>query len=114
MSTGLRGLKPKFRPWAEALLRAAKDQDHRFVITSAKRSSTEQARLYKAFLAGRSKLTALPPGRSLHEKGLAIDLARPGVDPMADELLPVLGALWRSWGGKWGGASDPVHFQVPT
>jgi hypothetical protein len=60
---------------------------------------------------GARGLPALPPGSSLHEQGLAFDLARPGIDPFRDQLLPMLGEVWNSWGGRWS-AKDPVHFEV--
>ncbi len=52
------------------------------------------------------------PGKSLHEKGLAFDLARIGIDPFNDPLLNWLGSIWEQVGGRYGGQSDPVHFQV--
>lgn len=110
---GTGGLAPAFRPHADALLRLARTLDPRFVITSAKRSATDQQRLYNRWLAGLSPFPALPPGRSQHERGLAVDLARRGVDPADDKLLAWLGATWRSVGGVWGGEKDPVHFEAP-
>ncbi len=38
-------------------------------------------------------------------------MARIGIDPLNDPLLNWLGAVWEYWGGRWGGARDPVHFQ---
>lgn len=32
---------------------------------------------------------------------------------VSDEDLADLGSVWQSWGGEWGGARDPVHFQYP-
>ena len=29
------------------------------------------------------------------------------------DYLEDLGQIWTSWGGVWGGKSDPVHFQLP-
>lgn len=73
-------------------------------ITSTFRSVAEQRRLYRAYLAGRHPLPVAPPGRSMHNYGLAIDLVA--------RNLERLGAWWRSIGGIWGGPSDPVHFSV--
>lgn len=109
----LRTLNRHFRPYAEQLLRYARSLDPRFVCTSARRSRIDQARLYHRFITGKSPLTALPPGKSQHERGLAIDLARLNVDPSADELLAALGQAWRQAGGVWGGEKDPVHFEAP-
>jgi len=108
-----RTLDTRFRPFADALLALARRLDKRFVITSARRSRTDQQRLYNRWLAGQSPFPALPPGKSRHELGLAVDLARRGVDPSEDELLVQLGAEWRKVGGGWGGAKDPVHFESP-
>lgn len=106
-------LRPEFRPHAEQLLKAARGLDPRFVFTSTYRSRTDQARLYARYIKGESPFPALPPGRSQHERGWAVDLARLGVDPSDDPLLAALGAAWRSIGGVWGGTVDPVHFEAP-
>jgi hypothetical protein len=29
------------------------------------------------------------------------------------EALEDVGATWESWGGTWGGAPDPIHFELP-
>lgn len=109
----LRTLDPRFRPYAESLLAYARRLDKRFVITSAKRSRTEQARLYSKWLRGESPFPALPPGRSSHELGMAVDLARLNVDAATDPLLPQLGRAWQEAGGHWAGKGDPVHFAAP-
>lgn len=108
----LRTLHPGLIPWAKWLYAVGKYYDARLVVTSAYRSPQHQQRLYTAYRQGKSKIPAAPPGRSLHEYRLAFDMARPGVDPLADPLLNFLGPLWESYGGKWGGSRDPVHFQV--
>ena len=102
-----------FRPFAEACLKAARGLDARFVVTSARRSTTDQRRLYNRYLKGQSPFPALPPGRSQHERGLAFDMVRLNVDPQADDLLDEVGAAWRAAGGVWGGSVDPVHFEAP-
>ncbi len=74
-------------------------------VTSVFRSRTTQTRLYRNFLAGRSRWPAAPPGHSKHERGLAFDM-------LADNL-PALGALWERWGGRWGGRfHDEIHFEI--
>jgi hypothetical protein len=107
----LRTLQYALQPFAQELLRVARTADSTFRVTSSRRSYQDQARLYQAFLDGKSELPAAPPGKSLHEFGLAFDLARPGVQVWEDDLLPQLGALWNSWGGHWS-KTDPVHFEV--
>lgn len=109
-----RGLQRPFRPWAESLISYARAHDPAFRITSAKRTFMEQVRLYYDWLAGKLGIyTPARPGTSQHEKGWAIDMARPGVDPKEDDVLALIGREWRALGGVWGGASDPVHFEAP-
>lgn len=104
-------LDPRLAPYAKYLYSLGKQYDGRLVVTSARRSMAKQQRLYNDYIRGISKIPAAPPGRSLHQLGLAFDLARIGKDPLADPLLNWLGAVWVSWGGRWGGQRDPVHFQ---
>lgn len=99
-------------PWAKYLYAVGKYNDGRLVVTSAQRSPAKQARLYAAWKSGKSLIPANRPGTSLHEYGLAFDLARLGEDPLGDPLLAWLGSLWESWGGRYGGSRDPVHFQI--
>jgi D-alanyl-D-alanine carboxypeptidase len=106
-------LHPAFRPYAQAFFDYVHAIDGRFVVTSALRSSTEQARLRQRYLLGQSLIYAAPAGRSMHQLGLAFDMARLGVDALSDPLLPQAGALWKSIGGVWH-ESDPVHFEAPT
>jgi len=107
----LSGLRPQLRGAAEWLFNAGRQYDKALRITSVRRSFQEQARLYDKWKAGQSLLPAAPPGRSKHQYGLAFDMARPGVNPYSDDLLPVLGAAWVEMGGTWS-PSDPVHFEV--
>lgn len=108
----LRSLDPRLVPYAEYLFRIAKYNDARFVVTSARRDRQDQARLYARYQRGETAIPAAPPGRSAHEYGWAFDIARIGIDPFSDPILTALGALWQSWGGRYGGARDPVHFGI--
>lgn len=107
----LNTLDPRLAPWAKYLYQVGKYYDPLLVVTSSRRSLAKQQRLYSDWIRGISKIPAAPPGRSLHGYGLAFDLARIGKDPLGDPLLAWLGQLWESWGGRWGGIRDPVHFQ---
>lgn len=107
----LRTLHPGLVPWARWIYAVGKYYDGRLVVTSARRSSAKQAELRRRWEMGLSKIPANRPGTSLHEFGLAFDLARIGKDPLADPLLMYLGELWESYGGRHGGQRDPVHFQ---
>ena len=104
----LAGLTPAFRRAANVLLKVAAANGIRCTVTSTRRSRAKQARLYRDFLRGKSKFPALPPGSSLHERGLVLDMVT-----MPYEALWTLGKWWREQGGTWGGDEDPVHFGAP-
>lgn len=101
-------LDPRFRPYADWLLRVANANGIPATVTSAYRSVTTQRQLYAAYLAGRSKLPAAPPGRSKHQYGLAVDIV---FSPYTAQMQAAFGALWQRIGGTWH-ASDPVHFEA--
>ncbi len=107
----LNTLDRRLVPWAKYLWQYGKSLDGLLVVTSARRSSAKQAELRHKWETGQSKIPANRPGTSLHEYGLAFDMARIGKDPLTDPLLNWLGAVWEHWGGRWGGIRDPVHFQ---
>jgi D-alanyl-D-alanine dipeptidase len=75
-------------------------------VTSAVRDSAKQAELYQAYVEGRSKFPAAPPGTSKHEKGLAVDISQ-GV---ADEMDRM--GLLKKYGLSRPVANDPVHLEV--
>ena len=108
----LNSLDWRLVPWAKWIHQVGTFNDGRLVVTSAKRSSAKQTELRLAWERGESQIPANRPGTSLHEFGLAFDLARIGIDPFTDPLLAWLGALWERVGGRWGGERDPVHFQI--
>lgn len=99
-------LDPRFRRAAEWIFYVAQYNGLRPRLTSAYRSLDQQKRLYALRQAGRHPLPVAPPGRSMHNFGLAID--------MVSSNNAALGAYWESLGGRWGGARDPVHFGVRT
>lgn len=108
MSAGLWSLHPAFRPYAKQLIDLLAEAGLNPRVTSTRRSLGTQARLYQAFLDGRSPYPAAPPGHSTHQAGLAFDVV---VDDMS--LMPEIGRIWESigpgftWGGRF---KDPVHF----
>ena len=77
-------------------------------FTSCRRSSTEQARLYRAYVSGRHPFPVAAPGTSAHEYGEAFDYL---VSPA--QYQEDVGLTWVSWGGEWGGRGDAVHFELP-
>jgi len=104
-------LQPALIPWAKWIYAVGKYYDGRLVVTSARRSRAKQAELRRRWEMGLSSIPANRPGTSLHEHGLAFDLARIGKDPLGDPLLNWLGKVWEYYGGRHGGERDPVHFQ---
>lgn len=110
-------LRSPIRPAAEWLFRIGRLSADGLRVTSVRRTWAEQDHLYRRSKHGGctgpycSPFPAAPPGHSLHQYGLAFDMARAGVDPFHDSLLVELGAIWNSIGGSWH-SSDPIHFEV--
>jgi len=78
-------------------------------VTSTTRSHREQSQLRTAFLAGKSRYPAAAPGHSMHERGLAFDLA---ASPAALTLAGGYALAFRlRWGGNFS-PPDPVHFEA--
>lgn len=110
----VRELVPELVPWAEYLLRVASSQGWRVSVNSVFRSRARQTVLYQRYLQCRARggrgtcLPAAVPGTSDHELGRAFDITVNG--NMWGPEQRALGQLWQSWGGRWGGERDPVHF----
>lgn len=102
----------QLEPYAKWLYALGKYYDERLVVTSAYRSIADQQRLYCKWVTGQSQFPAAQPGRSMHNFGLAWDMARLGVPPKGDPLLAYLRQVWEYIGGTTGGEVDPVHFSV--
>lgn len=97
-------LNPSFRPWAEALLHVARRYSLSPHITSGFRSVEKQRYLYERYLRGEHPFPVAPPGKSMHNYGLAFD--------MISNNNPWLGRVWEHWGGRYGGKNDSVHFSA--
>jgi len=109
LSASLSQLIPELQPFARDLVSAAGGAGLQPRITSTRRSSAEQARLYRRYLSGLNPFPVAPPGTSAHEFGFAFDMV---VTPM--DALPDVGAYWKEQGGIWGGEfNDPIHFEYP-
>ncbi len=109
--SSLKELDRRLVPWARWIYALGKSYDPLLVVTSARRSRGKQQRLYDKWIRGESAIPVNLPGTSLHEYGLAFDMARIGKDPLNDPLLDWLGEVWTWAGGRHGGKRDPVHFQ---
>ena len=104
-------LDPEFRRVLNVFFGVLRDRARgvRWSVTSAFRSSAQQAALYRQ-LAPKGMAVA-PPGRSKHERGRAVDLVF-----YPSDFAPVAGEIWEALGGKWGGRFskyDAVHFEDP-
>jgi len=101
----LRSLDPRAYPIAQAFVALLERAGVSVTVTSTRRDLDQQARLYAAYKAGRSKYPAAPPGQSTHGLGIAFDLH---LDP---PVYAAAGALWERIGGTWGGRfDDEIHF----
>ncbi len=97
-------LQPDFENRAVVFLAVLRWLGISATLTSVCRTRVEQERLFRRAQAGRSKLPAARPGRSLHETGRAIDVVIPPADlPLSVEIASLVGL-------RWGGQRDPVHF----
>jgi TP901 family phage tail tape measure protein len=98
-SGGLAGSTTGLNPEFLRRFMAYSDRVGPLRIVSGFRSRARQAQLYAAYLAGRGNLAA-PPGRSKHERGLAIDhapAANASMKAIAREFrlhYPVRGEPW--------------------
>lgn len=108
MSTSLDALVPELAPFAKDFVRQVGAAGYQPRITSTVRSHSQQVKLYLRYLAGLQHLPTAVPGTSAHEYGEAYDMI---VSPY--EALTDIGPIWEQWGGTWGGARDPVHFELP-
>lgn len=101
------GLLPALRPHFIELVAAIQGLDPTARVTSSRRSRAEQTRLYRRYLAGKSRYPVAPPGRSKHELGRAIDIIA------SSRVLRLAGEAWERAGGKWGGRfNDDIHFEA--
>lgn len=99
------GLEPWLIPWASALLELA---HFPLEVTSVVRGWTLQSRLFRRSQSGLHAFPVAPPDCdcATHMRGISWDM----IGPL--EELQRLGRIWQSWGGIWGGAADPIHFQA--
>ena len=113
MSASLRSLDRRFAPYAQAFIAALARAGYRVEVTSTRRDSNEQRRLWDCYRKtgcsncrrGPGCYPAAPPGQSVHALGAAFDLKLTPPD------YARAGRYWESLGLTWGGRfSDPIHF----
>ncbi len=103
----LRTLDVHAAPIFRAFVRWLQSHGVTVTITSTRRDAAQQARLYAAYKAGRSKYPAAPPGKSTHALGMAVDMV---LDP---PVYQQAGEAWERAGFTWGGRfDDKIHFDL--
>jgi LAS superfamily LD-carboxypeptidase LdcB len=114
---------PKIARNFNAAMRDMKRAGIKPMVTSAWRSSEYQARLHNCSGSRRCRRAnpglyrAMPPGRSLHEAGLAVDMSGIAAGPRgAKRLTPrgrrIVGIMQKN-GFRWRyGLADPAHFEA--
>lgn len=122
MSQWTVGLNPDLVPWFSWILSYLQYYDPTVKVSSGYRSSAEQARLYRRYLAGLMPGPVAPPGLSMHEQGRAIDVWSQNWESDFDpynppDALQLAGRAWQAVGGTWGGdfktvKPDPIHFEA--
>jgi LAS superfamily LD-carboxypeptidase LdcB len=109
-------LDPSGRDAARWFVNQLQQAGFRPTVTSARRSRRTQEKLYRDFIAGRSKFPAAKPGTSRHEFGRAFDVFFPSYKGLSKaqltKALEPVGKYWEEIGGRWGGRfNDPIHFE---
>jgi hypothetical protein len=110
VSSSLSDLDPSFAPIASWFVDYVRQAGYQVTVTSTRRTRKRQQELYDDYLAGQHALPVLPPGSSLHERGLAFDMVING--DYRKRAQADVGREWKRMGGAWG-PGDPVHFQPP-
>jgi D-alanyl-D-alanine carboxypeptidase len=114
---------PKIAKNFSAAMRDMKRAGIKPMVTSAWRSSEYQAKLHNCSGSRRCRRAnpglyrAMPPGQSLHEAGLAVDMSGIAAGPRgAKRLTPrgrrIVGIMQKN-GFRWRyGLADPAHFEA--
>jgi LAS superfamily LD-carboxypeptidase LdcB len=116
-------LDPKIALSYNAALRDMKRAGIKPEITSAWRSSQDQAQLRRCSMSTRCRRAnpglylALPAGKSMHEAGFAVDMSGIAAGPRGGKRLTSKGrrivSIMRKNGFNWRyGLSDPAHFEA--
>ena len=116
-------IDPKIEPNYKAALHEMKRAGIKPQITSMWRSSENQAQLHRCSMstpcrrASPGLYRALPPGKSLHEAGFAVDMSGIAAGKRGQKRLTPKGrhivSIMRKNGFKWRyGLADPAHFEV--
>lgn len=116
-------IDPKIALSYNAALRDMKRAGIKPELTSAWRSSEDQAQLHRCSTSARCRRAnpglyfALPAGKSLHEAGFAVDMSGVAAGPRGGKRLTSKGrrivSIMRKNGFKWRyGLADPAHFEA--
>ncbi len=100
MGGAVGGLNPAFRGRLNAWNPAV---GNRYRVSVGYRDPATQARLYHLYVTGQRKIKAAPPGKSMHQFGLAADLS-----PSTSAAHRAIG---RRYGLYWPMSYEPWHVQ---
>ncbi|OGF05212.1 MAG: phage tail tape measure protein [Candidatus Eisenbacteria bacterium RBG_16_71_46] len=100
-----RGMNVNFASRLDQLAKAVEARGGRLSITDGFRTTAQQAELYR-----RKPGLAAPPGRSLHERGMAADLS--GSLDLAHQIAPSLGLTFPMLSRAAGRKYEPWHVQM--
>src|ERR1044071_1203222 len=113
---------PKIARNYKAAMRDIKRAGIQPKVTSAWRSTAQQAQLHRCSTNGPCRRNhpglyyALPPGQSMHEAGFAVDISGIAAGPRGNKRVTSRGrriiCVMRKNGFKWRyGLKDPAHFE---
>lgn len=118
----MRGLDTRFQPVVKEFLERCYAAGLPVAITDGFRSCAVQQKLYdQGRKNDKPKVTNAPPGSSLHNYGLAIDVARKKDKGFGfnyrwkegeyDKVVAIAKSLGLRWGGDWKNFKDKPHFE---
>ncbi|MGQ0669542.1 MAG: D-alanyl-D-alanine carboxypeptidase family protein [Actinomycetota bacterium] len=82
-----------------------------FVPAGGWRSQAVQAAAYQAYLSGQKQATVAPPGHSLHESGMAVDIDTGALGGAGSPTYERFAEIMESLGWhRWNPSGEPWHF----
>jgi hypothetical protein len=109
-SRDMRQLCPTAQESLKKVLAECVKRGIRIFLTQTYRTNAYQAQLYKE----KNGKGAAPPGKSMHEFRVAVDIACKGKDLYHEPTLKAAASVFKAHGWTWGGdlsIDDKPHFQ---
>lgn len=110
----IKTLAPEMQKATVELYEECRKQNLCFQIVSAWRSFEEQEQIYK-MCGDKYPTQVMPPGKSPHQAGLAIDI-KIGESCSYSEEYNKIAQIWKEKGHYWGGddIDEYWHFEIET